>query len=58
LFLKELIEKVVAYYYVARSTSYNKTLILDQKYLEMFEMWCWRKIEKIRWSISVKEKKY
>jgi hypothetical protein len=22
---------------------------VDQKYLERFEIWCWRKIEKIRW---------
>jgi hypothetical protein len=23
---------------------------LDQKYLEMFEMWCWRRMEKISWT--------
>jgi hypothetical protein len=22
---------------------------LDQKYLEIFEMWCWRRMEKISW---------
>jgi uncharacterized protein YnzC (UPF0291/DUF896 family) len=22
---------------------------LDQKYLESFEMWCWRRMEKISW---------
>jgi hypothetical protein len=22
---------------------------VDQKYLESFEMWCWRRMEKIRW---------
>ena len=23
---------------------------LEQKYLERFEMWCWRRMEKIKWS--------
>jgi hypothetical protein len=23
---------------------------LDQKYLESFEMWCWRRMEKISWT--------
>jgi hypothetical protein len=23
---------------------------LEQKYLESFEMWCWRRMEKINWS--------
>jgi hypothetical protein len=23
---------------------------LEQKYLESFEMWCWRRMEKIKWS--------
>jgi hypothetical protein len=26
---------------------------LDQKYLESFEMWCWRKMEKISWKDRV-----
>jgi hypothetical protein len=26
---------------------------LDQKYLESFEMWCWRRMEKIRWTERV-----
>ncbi|KDR16678.1 hypothetical protein L798_09068 [Zootermopsis nevadensis] len=25
----------------------------EQKYLESFEMWCWRRIEKIRWTDRV-----
>jgi hypothetical protein len=24
--------------------------LVDQKYLESFEMWCWRRLEKIVWS--------
>jgi hypothetical protein len=27
---------------------------VDQKYLESFEMWCWRRMEKIRWTNHVK----
>jgi hypothetical protein len=27
---------------------------LDQKYLEKFEMWCWRRVEKISWTDRVK----
>ena len=26
----------------------------DQKYLENFEMWCWRRIEKISWTDRVR----
>jgi hypothetical protein len=26
---------------------------LDQKYLESFEMWCWRRMEKISWTDRV-----
>jgi hypothetical protein len=26
----------------------------DQKHLEGFEMWCWRKIEKMRWTDRVR----
>jgi hypothetical protein len=26
---------------------------LEQKYLEIFEMWCWRRMEKIKWSEKV-----
>ena len=28
----------------------------DQKYLESFEMWCWRRMEKISWTDHVKNK--
>ena len=27
----------------------------DQKYLESFEMWCWRRMEKIRWTDHVRK---
>jgi hypothetical protein len=30
------------------------TLFLDQKYLESFEMWCWRRMEKISWTDRVR----
>jgi hypothetical protein len=29
-------------------------VILDQKHLESFEMWCWRRKEKISWTDHVK----
>ena len=28
----------------------------DQKYLESFEMWCWRKMEKISWIDSLRNR--
>jgi hypothetical protein len=27
---------------------------MDQKYLESFEMWCWRRMEKISWADRVR----
>jgi hypothetical protein len=27
---------------------------IDQKYLESFEMWCWRRMEKISWTDRVR----
>ena len=29
----------------------------DQKYLESFEMWCWRRMEKISWTDHVRNEK-
>jgi hypothetical protein len=29
-------------------------LAVDQKHLESFEMWCWRRIEKISWTDHVR----
>jgi hypothetical protein len=31
---------------------------LDQKYLESFEMWCWRRLEKISWTDRVSNEQY
>jgi hypothetical protein len=31
---------------------------VDLKHLESFEMWCWRKMEKISWTDHVRMKKY
>jgi len=31
---------------------------VDQKYLESFEIWCWRRMEKISWTDHVRRKKY
>jgi len=27
---------------------------MDQKYLQSFEMWCWRRMEKISWTDRVR----
>jgi hypothetical protein len=27
---------------------------VDQKFLESYEMWCWRRMEKIIWAVRVK----
>ena len=27
---------------------------LDQKYLDSSEMWCWRRMERINWTVRVK----
>jgi hypothetical protein len=29
-------------------------IFVDQKYLESFEMWCWRRMEKISWADRVR----
>jgi hypothetical protein len=29
---------------------------VDQKYLESFETWCWRRLEKISWADPVRNK--
>jgi hypothetical protein len=31
---------------------------VDQKHLESFEMWCWRRMEKISWTDHVRNEKY
>jgi hypothetical protein len=30
----------------------------DQKYMENFEVWCWRRMEKISWTDHVRKKYY
>jgi hypothetical protein len=32
-----------------------KLRAVDQKYLESFEMWCWRRMEKISWTSKMKK---
>ena len=27
---------------------------IDQKYLKSFEMWCWRRMEKVSWTYHVR----
>jgi hypothetical protein len=52
----ELRKKLVKCYiwstalYGAETWTFRK---LDQKYPERFEMWCWRRMEKIRWTDRV-----
>ena len=37
--------------YIRSIVSYgSETWALERKYLKSFEMWCWRKMEKIKWS--------
>jgi len=31
---------------------------VDQKHLESFEMWCWRRMEKISWTDHVRNEEY
>ena len=44
-----------AYYVLALYGAETLTLrAADQKYLESFEMWCWRRMEKISWTDQVR----
>ena len=48
------IRKKLVKCYVWSIDLYGWTLIkLERKYLESFEMWCWRRMEKIKWSEKV-----
>jgi hypothetical protein len=44
--------------YIWRIASYGAETwmlrVVDQKHLESFEMWCWRRMEKIRWTDHVR----
>jgi hypothetical protein len=31
---------------------------VDQKHLESFEMWCWRRMKKISWTERVRKEKF
>ena len=33
---------------------FGYTIIVDQKHLESFEMWCWKRMEKISWTDHVR----
>jgi hypothetical protein len=32
-------------------------LAVDQKHMESFEMWCWRRMKKISWTYHVRNEK-
>ena len=53
----ELLKKKLVRCYVWSIALYgSETWILtklEQKYLESFEMWCWRRMEEIKWSEKV-----
>jgi hypothetical protein len=43
------------FWYIALYGAENWTLrAVDQKHLESFEMWCWRRMEKFSWIDHVK----
>jgi hypothetical protein len=51
----ELRKKLVKYYILALYGAETWMLrAIDQKRLESFEMWCWRKMEKISWTNHVR----
>jgi hypothetical protein len=54
----ELRKKLVKCYYwsIAFYGAQNWTLRTDQKHLESFEMWCWRRMKKISWTDHVRNK--
>jgi hypothetical protein len=41
---------------IAYGTETWTFLKVDQKYLENFEMWCWKRREKISWTVCVEER--
>jgi hypothetical protein len=47
-------ESILIYLYIALYGAETWTLqAVDQKHLESFEMWCWRRMEKISWTDHV-----
>ena len=56
-FVLELTKKLVKYYVWSIALYGAKTWTLravDQKHLESFEIWCWRRMEKISWTDHVR----
>jgi len=49
----ELRKKLVKCYIWSIALYGAETWTLDQKHLESFEMWCWRRMEKISWTDHV-----
>ena len=52
-----LMKKLIKYYIWSMALYGAETWTLraaDRKYLESFEMWCWRKMEKISWTDHVR----
>jgi hypothetical protein len=53
-------KKLVKCYILSTVFSGSETWTLrkvDQKYLESFEMWCWRRMEKISWTDRVRNER-
>jgi hypothetical protein len=52
------LRKKLVKYYICRIALYGaetwKLGDVDQKYLDSFEMWCWRRMEKISWTDRVR----
>jgi hypothetical protein len=46
--------KLVVKHYCTRSISGTICGPVDQKHLESFEMWCWRRMERISWTDHVR----
>jgi hypothetical protein len=56
----ELRKKLVKCYVWSIALYGAETLTLravDQKHVESFEIWCWRRMEKIRWTDNVRNEK-
>ena len=50
---RKLKKKLVEFYIWSIALFSDETVTLrkiDQKYVESFEMWCWRRMEKISWT--------
>jgi hypothetical protein len=45
---------IYVYVFIYFVYMYKYVCMLDQKHLESFEMWCWRRMEKISWTDHVR----